>query len=316
LTSSSPPAPEFAALIRTTGVRDQSLREGLQSLALQGEPCLAIVIVHGSAESHARVQQSCLANHPADLIRVLHAPDSDPRRKRGYPINVGIDYSLNVPGIQYVFLLDDDDIVYPFFTAVMASAFAASEADVVYATANRREAGKPLAAAWPLQPYPRLFDRNFIPLNSCAIRAEALRRSGARADEEQDYLEDWLFLLRLLEHKFRFQGLDVTLSELRTDSAADLACRYDLEIWKSNALRIRQYINATTFPVPGADLARLAGNHLPAAREDLFDDSSTTTALHRRIWELEHSLSWKCTRPLRDVAGMLLRLRGRWSARV
>ncbi len=224
-------APAFAALVRTTGARGRSLQESLQSLALQSLPCIAVVIVHGSLETYARVREGCGQSGSPDLVRVLHAPDMDPRRKRGYPINVGLDYCLGqLPDLQYLFLLDDDDIVYPFFTGTMALAFRASEADVVYATANCREAGKPLTAAYPYRPYTHLFDRNFIPSNGYAIRAEALRRCSVRVAEDLDYLEDWLFLLRLLESGLRFYGLDTTLSEFRAESAADFAHRHDLEV--------------------------------------------------------------------------------------
>lgn len=308
-------APAFAALVRTTGARGRSLQESLQSLALQSLPCIAVVIVHGSLETYARVREGCGQSGSPDLVRVLHAPDMDPRRKRGYPINVGLDYCLGqLPDLQYLFLLDDDDIVYPFFTGTMALAFRASEADVVYATANCREAGKPLTAAYPYRPYTHLFDRNFIPSNGYAIRAEALRRCSVRVAEDLDYLEDWLFLLRLLESGLRFYGLDTTLSEFRAESAADFAHRHNLEVWKSDSLHVRHYINTSAFPVPGADLARLGGGRSPSLREDeeregyRFADSSMTAALHRRIWELEHSFSWKCTKPLRDLAGALLRL--------
>ena len=307
------PAPRFAALIRTTGARSLSLQEALQSVALQSEPCLSIVIVHGGGEAYAGVRQEC---GQSELIRLLHAPNTDGRRKRGYPLNAGIDYCLLEAGIEYLFFLDDDDIVYPFFTRCMAAAFAASDADVVYAAANCREEGKPLTAAWPAKPWQHLFDRNFIPSNGYAIRAEALRRTGVRLDESLEYLEDWHFLLRMLEHNFRFQQLSDTLLEFRTESAAALANRYNLETWKGCALRIRQYINATSFPVPGAELARLASDsNAVDTPSDRFADSSTATALHRRIWDLEHSLSWRCTAPLRALGPVMLRLRNRWKAR-
>jgi Glycosyl transferase family 2 len=302
--------PVFAALVRTTGARNQSLLEALQSLALQSQPCLAVVIVHSGDEAYARVQELC---GKTSLVHVLHAPNSDPRRKRGYPINVGIDYCLNhEANIRYVFLLDDDDIVYPFFTGMMAAAFDASQADVVYAMANRREERKPLVRAYPLRPFYHLLDQNFIPSNSYAIRADALRRSGVRVDEDLESLEDWLFLLRLMENKLRFYALDATLSEFCSESAADHAYRHDLQVWKSNALRVRRYINTTMFPVPGAELAGLT--EAPPSPGD-SGGSSTTAALRRRIWELEHSFSWKCTAPVRAVAGGLLRLRSRLKAR-
>jgi glycosyltransferase involved in cell wall biosynthesis len=298
-----PEQPLFAAIVRTTGARNALLLEALQSLALQSLPCVPIVIVHGSAESYASVQQASGAAH------VVHAPHTDPARRRGYPINAGIDYCLHrLPAIQYLFLLDDDDTVYPFFTRMMHDAFQANGADVVYAMANRLEGGKPLSLFSPPRPYFQLFDQNFLPSNSYAIRVEALRRSAVRVDETMDSLEDWLFLLNLLEHGLRFQQLDMALSEFRSENGADFAYRNDLEQWKSNNRRICQYVNSTKFPIPGPDLASLREvRHIPAG---------TDAALHRRIWDLEHSFSWKCTAPVRAVAGSLLRLRSRWKARV
>jgi hypothetical protein len=306
--------PVFAALVRTTGARNELLLEALHSLSLQIHPCLAIVIVHGTTESYSQVRSTC---ENISLAQVIHAPNSDAGRKRGYPINVGIDYCLEQhPGIQHLFLLDDDDIVYPFFTSVMADAFDRSGADLVYANSNRREAGKPLAPSFPLKPYYHLLEQNFIPSNAYAVRTAALRSSGVRVDESFEYLEDWLFLLHLLEHKVRFYRVDMTLSEFRTESEIDYAYRNDLELWRSYAARIRSYINTTAFAIPGADLALLAeSEHASLDRSGRFADSSTTAALHRRVWELEHSLSWKLTAPVRAVAGALLRLRSRSKAR-
>ncbi len=304
----------FAALVRTTGARNEMLLEALQSLAVQSEPCAAIVIVHGSAEAFAQVRQVCAG---LTLVHFVHASNEDARRKRGYPVNAGIDYCLeHLPGAAYLFLLDDDDLVYPFFTSVMAAAFRASSADLVYANTNRREAGKPLAPSYPLKHYRHLFDQNFIPSNGYAIRAEALRRSGVRVDEELEYLEDWLFLLNLLERGLRFHRIDMTLSEFRTESDAEFAYRHDLEEWKANGLRIRKYINTTSFPLPGGDLASLAQESAGAGEDQgRFADSSMTAALYRRIFELEHSFSWRSTAPLRAIAASLLRLRGRVKAR-
>ncbi len=244
-----------------------------------------------------------------DLARVIHAPNSDKSRKRGYPINVGIDYCLDeLPGIRYLFLLDDDDIVYPFFTRAMGDAFACSDADLVYANTNRREGEKPLAPSFPLKPYYHLLEQNFIPSNAYSIRTAALQRTNVRVAEDFEYLEDWFFLLKLLENGVRFERLDVTLSEFRTESDAEYAFRNDLELWKSYAARIREYINQTRFPIPGSDLARLAESQAAAvSMNGRFADSSTTAALHRRVWELEHSLSWKITAPVRAVADRLLR---------
>jgi hypothetical protein len=300
-----PQQPIFAALIRTTGARNELLLDALESVELQSQPCLAIVAVHAQESIWSEVRALCPS------ANVLHAPNEDPARRRGYPVNVGIDHCLEQhPEIECVFLLDDDDIIYPFFTSMMTATFEATGADLVYASANCRESGKPLAPAYPIKPFYHLFDRNFIPSNSYAIRTSFLKRSAVRMDEDLDSLEDWLFLLRLIEHGCRFAPLDATLSEFRSDAPAESAHRYNLEQWNASAERIRAYINSTNFQISGAELSTLAErNQNPTQDETRFADSSTTAALHRRIWDLEHSLSWKSTAPLRKVASNLMRLK-------
>src|SRR5258708_31985955 len=169
-------APSFAAIVRTTGSRPQELLEALQSVALQKLPCMAVVVAHGDDAAAERVRDTCAGNADGQPLVILHAPDT--ARKEGYPLNVGLDHCLAVPSVKYVFTLDDDDIVYPYFTYTMAAAFVASEADVVYAICNRREPGQLPTAGFARKPFYHLFHTNFIVTNSYAIRAAALRQSG------------------------------------------------------------------------------------------------------------------------------------------
>jgi hypothetical protein len=298
----------FAALVRTTGARNDLLLEALHSLAIQLQPCVAIVIVHGTSDHYAKVSKACAK---FSLAQVIHAPNNDPKRRRGYPLNVGIEHCLNkLPNIEYLFLLDDDDLVYPFFTSVMTDAFSWSDADLVYAISNRHEKDKPLAPSFPLKPYYHLLEQNFIPSNAYAIRTEALRRTGVRVDENFEYLEDWFFLLSLLQHGVTFHRLDVALSEFRTEGDGEYAYKNDLDLWKAYAARIRQHINKTQYLIAGSDLAQMAERQIavvsPAGR---FSDSSVTAGLYRRIFELEHSFSWKITGPVRALAAKVLDIR-------
>lgn len=288
--------PAFAAIIRTRGDRPRQLLEALQSVSLQQAPCLSIVVVHGDAGAFSLVNRAVSGNGDAPKANVLHA--SDTQRKLGYPFNIGLDYFLaHQPAVEFVFMLDDDDIVYPFFTSMLGRAFSASGADVVYAASNRREPGElpwPGRAALPLY---FLFKENFIATNSYAVRLEALRKSGLRMDEMIEHLEDWHFLLRMLESGFRFHALPIELSEFRIAAARE-GERNDSPAWKEASERIRQYIRASRFSIPGAELARL-GRDQPARKDP------DTDALARRIEELEHSLCWRWTAPARQLAALL-----------
>ena len=287
--------PSFAAIIRTTGERPRQLLQALQSVSLQQTPCLSIVVVHGAAGAFSRVTHAVAGNGAAPQANVLHANDT--QRKLGHPFNIGLDYCLaHQPAVEFVFLLDDDDIVYPFFTSMLGRAFSAGGADVVYAASNRREPGELPSAGCPALPFYALFKQNFIATNSYAVRLEALRKSGLRMDETIEYLEDWHFLLRMLESGFRFHALPIELSEFRIAAARERE-RNDSPRWKEISERITQYIHATCFSIPGAELARLG---LPdPATNDLH-----AAFLNRRIQELEHSLCWRWTAPARQIAGL------------
>ena len=329
--SSSPSVASFAALVRTTG--DRPMLDTLQSLALQSLKCVPVVIVHGDAETYARVKRNCDESSAGSSAVVLHANHTD--RKRGYPINVGLDYCLEqLPGADFLFLLDDDDIVYPFFTRVLAAAFLASQADVVYAASNRREPGQPASSSWDLQPVYHLLRHNFITSNSYAIRLEALRKSGLRMTEELEYGEDWQFLIRMLEAGFRFHPISMTLSEFRLYHDGDSTHRRDLQLWTEIDQTIRRDVNTRSFPVPGADLVTLVNKTMdstvatsaqptpptplptvaestsPPSLDSSVADEALVTSLRDRIFALENSLSWRWTAPVRSVVGALQRLRG------
>jgi len=67
--------------------------------------------------------------HPGHF---LHAPDL--KRRRGYPLNVGIDYlSAHQDDYDYLCFLDDDDIFYPNFAKTLSQALQDSGKDVVFA---------------------------------------------------------------------------------------------------------------------------------------------------------------------------------------
>jgi hypothetical protein len=304
----------FAAIVRTTGSRPELLLDTLQSLSLQALPCHAIVVVHGDDQAYSAVKRTC--EDSSAHVTVLHAPSV--ARRRGYPINLGLDYcAANLPDIDFLFFLDDDDIVYPFFTGTMAAAFGCAEADVVYASSNRRTLGQPTEPGYTAMPILHIFRENFIPINSYAMRHSALIRSGARMSEDWEYTEDWHFLLQLLEAGLRFHSLAPVLSEFRMVSDGNLLEKRNPALWKAISLEIRRFINTSLFPISGADLARWADSNPAAASLPGLQGIETSAAFHPadrarigtlqdRVYALENSLSWRCTAPLRQALGFFL----------
>ena len=243
----------FAAIVRTQGKRMDSLAEALESLSFQRPACLAVVVVHASESVLSPVDAVCRSVEGLNYV-LCHAKDTG--KKRGYPLNVGLDYCYQQEKeLSALLFLDDDDIIYPFFTRKTAQALAATGGDVVYAASNLRRPGQFPEPAYRPVHIAHLFIENFIPINSYAIRFSRLRKARLLFDEDLDYTEDWHFLLRLLEKGFRFEPLHDTLSEFRITSDGNTTCKKHPEAWKQASLKIRAYINRTQFSVSGHTLA-------------------------------------------------------------
>jgi len=303
----------FAAIVRTMGDRPQLLQEALESLTFQQDRCRAVVVVHGDSNAHERAQQVCRRVGGLEHV-VLHAKDTG--KRRGHPLNVGIDYCYDSEfQPDFLFFLDDDDIVYPFFTRVMWAAFLTSGADVIYAASNRREFGRPAAVGYTPKPIFLLLHENFITINGFAVRMEALRRQRCYFDEAFEYAEDWQFLVTLLQKGFRFEANFSTLSEFRIIQDGNREIKANPALWKQYSLRIRKQINQSEFVVPGAKLASLAceleprfGNQREMQEEVIVEQDRSIGCLRQRVYELEDSLSWRLTAPLRRVGAIVLNL--------
>lgn len=199
-------------LVRTQGKRMELLLEAIESLLNQPTPVTPCIIVHADRSAYMVVKR--WLTQYADRIVLLFAEDAN--RMRGYPLNVGIDYAIkNADRFEYLFILDDDDIVYPLFSERARDAFAMTDCDVVYLQGNKRDRDAHLLLdIWPLPTASLLFG-NFIPINCFAVRIESLIASGARFREDMNYLEDWDFLISLLSSGLRFHFIQEALSEFR-----------------------------------------------------------------------------------------------------
>jgi hypothetical protein len=199
-------------LVRTQGRRFNLLADALHSITSQAVPITPCIIVHGD-QATFDLTSRWISKLGVDAV-LLHADNRG--RRRGYPLNVGLDHVASHAG-QYDFLclLDDDDIYYPMFGVQVSEALASTDWDVVYVQASQREPG---AAATPaVRPMPTacLVAGNFIPSNCFAVRVDTLVASGARFPENMDYLEDWDFLLSLLTAGARFGLVPEVHSEIR-----------------------------------------------------------------------------------------------------
>lgn len=211
-------------LVRTQGARPALLAEAVHSIGTQSIPTTPCIVVHGAKATYEKVRQ--WASGLAFKTVVLHA--DDPAKLRGYPFNVGLGFIRDhARDFDFMCILDDDDIYYPYFAARMSEALTLSDADVVYSLANRREPPSPPLAGWQPRPAACLVGNNFIPTNALAIKVDTLISSGVQFREDMNYLEDWDFLLSFMTAGARFHCVQETLSEFRVIGDGNRAEKQD-----------------------------------------------------------------------------------------
>jgi hypothetical protein len=188
----------------------------------------AVVVVHGDAAAADRVR--AIAAEAAGEVEVLHAPDT--RRRRGHPLNVGLEHLYRTANdLGFVFFLDDDDIVYPMFAERMSEALVATGADLVHAASNRRVPGQPAERGYVPLPAPCLLVDNFIPINAYAVRFASAREKRLFFPENLEVLEDWSFLVRAMGAGLRFSPVAPVLSEFRIIGDGNRRFKKRPEMW-------------------------------------------------------------------------------------
>jgi LmbE family N-acetylglucosaminyl deacetylase len=239
----------IAVIVRTQGVRQSLLTEALKSITCQQLPCLAVVVVHAGSEMLEPVVAVCRSIAGLSYV-IIHAAGIE--KKRGYPLNLGLQYCLRRDiSFKAVAFLDDDDILYPEFSQKMDQALKDTGADVIYAASNRRVPGQPAEEGYRLIPVLNIFLQNFIPINSYIICRDSLIKTQIFFDESLDVNEDWLFLLQLIEKGFRFEAIPDTLSEFRIISDGNKPVKDHPEIWDQAYRRIQAYIRGRMFLMNG-----------------------------------------------------------------
>ena len=235
-----PDAPRGAVIIRTQGRRSDLLTEALASVAAQSVAVTAFVVVHGDHAALGKVKDA-ISNIQQDL-RIVHAPDIG--RHRGYPLNLGLEqvYAAG-EAFDFLFFLDDDDIVYPAFCQTMTDAMRRHNADVVYAASCRKVPAEAAAPGYAPLPPMCLLIENFIPINSYAIRLSAIRPARLFFDESLEVLEDWNFLHRFLVMRLKFHPLADVLSEFRLTGDGNTPDKQDQAMWDRGWEGVHAYLD-------------------------------------------------------------------------
>ena len=227
-----------AAIIRTQNRRPELLVEAVESVRVQRSNLSAIVVVHGTTDDFRAVKDRLGGD---DIVFLLADESVKPGRKLGFPANLALDYIADrVDRFDYLTFLDDDDILYPFFSDRMAEALAVTGADIVYSIANKRFMDGRIANGPLSLPPICLIAENFIPCNSYGLRSSVIKSLGIRFDEYKRYLDDWEFLLALFRAGVKFHFLPETLSEFRITNDGNIAEKKYPDIYADCASGVRR----------------------------------------------------------------------------
>ena len=228
-----------AAIIRTQNRRPELLTEAVESVRVQRSNLSAIVVVHGTTDDFQAVRNQL--GDDGNTVFLLADEAVKPGRKLGFPANLALDYiAEHIDRFDYLTFLDDDDILYPFFSDRMAEALAVTGADIVYSIANKRFMNGRIANGPLSLPPVCLIAENFIPCNSYGLRSSVVKSLSIRFDEYKYYLDDWEFLLALFRSGVKFHFLPETLSEFRITNDGNVVEKKYPDIYADCASDVRR----------------------------------------------------------------------------
>jgi len=271
----------LGVIVRTQGMRESLLIEALTSIATQPKTCLAVVVVHANADRLESIHVACQSIDSLAYV-IIHADETD--KRRGYPLNLGLQYCLwHHKRIDGVAFLDDDDILYSNFSERMLEALNRTGSDVIYAASNRCVPGHPPTEGYQPISILNLFVQNFIPINSYVIRRDSLIRKPVWVDETLAVTEDWHFLLKLIQNGYRFEAILDIVSEFRMVSDGNMPTKIEPEVWMHASKIIQEYVEKTIFQLNGNIIRDVM---LSALYRDA-DHAAVTESLQKKIHELE-----------------------------
>lgn len=285
--------PRVSVLIRSMDRPD--LARALDSVALQTYPNIEIVVVA------ARPDHSPLPERWGPFpLRLCRTAQPLPRSKAA---NAALDAARG----DLLLLLDDDDWLMPDHIARLAGVLAAQPQTLAAYTgiALVDADNRPLGQAFDL-PFDavRLQAGNLTPIHAVLFRAQALQR-GLRFDETLDRYEDWDFWLQLAKQS-NFAHLPGISAVYRVHQSSGV--HDDAGTDSASTRVIHQKWQAALSDADGQSLMQRVwacntlDESLQQARAELALAQSQLAASRQHADNLQHSFSWRITRPLRSLS--------------
>lgn len=315
-----PPATAFLSVImRTEGTRDDNLREALTCLAAQTCDDFTVkLLVHTANDELADAVRAIVAEFDdrfAARCLVMQIVGG----QRACPLNRG----LELVDSSYVAFLDDDDLVTVNWVETFLEGARAAMGKVVRSVTVdqqvHRNPDKNALASYVVHTgmrpqHSETFDMvqhfyaNQTPICSFAVPAEVIQCFGLRFDEGLPVTEDWEFLLRACQVAGVHDTGQVTSIYRRWVSGEGSSHTVERKVWDGTRTGILYRFDQAPLLLPAGSASRISNLYestlrLEQARLDALDLArermEVIEELREEIHEIQGSLSWKVTFPVR-----------------
>lgn len=298
-----------------------TLREALDSVALQTYANVEVVVVAACGPRHKALPTTC------GRFPLRQVTDPAGGLTRAAAANAGLDAAIG----EYLIFLDDDDWFDPdHLRGLVAALTEAENHRVAYSgvrTVDDRRHPLPTVFNHPFDPI-KLLAGNYLPIHGVLFHRSLISEKGCRFDTAFDVYEDWDFWLQLAEQtgfthvpvisaNYRIAGTSgfgvrtplIVEAMGKEQSYAKWQSRISFAQWcgamhKVSALDVvtgeRDALRAI---VALAEKTATEKNALMANQERLITTSrQTAETLQKTIDAFVNSTSWRITRPLRLLA--------------
>lgn len=248
--------PTVYFILRTQCKRMPMFVEALRSIEKQ--ICIKKVLVVN--HSNTKLELSKAEFPQLEELMVLDLPDLN--KKRGAPLNLGLKYILEKTkdGDGFAFL-DDDDIFYPQFVQTLINQFSTGQHYLAYGSTMKRNSDGTIIPAFGYKPDLEILVNNFLPINSYLVNLKEFRKNPILLDENLSVLEDWYFLIQIVQNGYTFKYVDANISEFRLHGDGSGSLTIDtVKQWELAEKYIQEKIETLDLKVSNRSMAEFVAS--------------------------------------------------------